>query len=44
MLYSDGEVERGDTVRIIRDGRIIYTGKIDSSTDLRKMQKSCCRL
>ena len=26
----DGEVERGDTVRIIRDGRIIYTGKIDS--------------
>jgi len=27
---QDGEVERGDAVRVVRDGRIIYTGKIDS--------------
>jgi len=26
----DGEIERGNQVRIIRDGRIIYDGKIDS--------------
>jgi len=26
----EGEVERGDTVRVTRDGRIIYNGKIDS--------------
>jgi translation initiation factor IF-2 len=26
----DGEIERGNPVRIIRDGRVIYDGKIDS--------------
>ncbi|MBM3705620.1 MAG: translation initiation factor IF-2, partial [Actinobacteria bacterium] len=26
----DGEIERGNLVRVIRDGKIIYSGKIDS--------------